>query len=51
MKKNKNFNEMTIDEKWEYFKSIPKGWEAFSKEHVFLIQFLNSEEFKKEIKF
>ena len=48
MKKNKNFYEMTIDEKWEYFKSIPKDFEPFSKEHVFLIQFLNSKEYENK---
>ena len=46
MKKNKNFYEMTIDEKWEYFKSIQKDFEPFSKEHIFLIQFLNSKEYE-----
>lgn len=48
MKKNKNFYEMSIDEKWEYYKTIPKDFKAFSKEHIFLIKFMNSEEFKKK---
>jgi hypothetical protein len=48
MKKNKKYFEMTIDEKWEYYKTIPKNFKEFSKEHIFLMQFMNSEEFKKK---